>query len=638
MWRDGGPCSSVSGVPAGPDTETDSGPEENTETDEEETMADWQSSARHFIENETQFHLGMLPTEQSHPKTKGLAETLQRDVAAGVRLLQSVDEEVAAVAEHVFAGDAFGRLVQALSNAVRAGGRVCFSGCGATGRLSILLESCWRHFWLGLGHRHPAAAPRCQEMADRAWSIMTGGDYALIRSVENFEDFVAFGRQQLVESGIGAGDVLVGISEGGETSSVIGTVREAQERGAQAFFVFNNPADVLAAHIERSREVIECPSIVILDLASGPMAVAGSTRMQATTAELLVVGAAVELAASTLARDILPDDAREALLDRIPAPSGYASRFRELLAELARPDAVEALADWVCFERDLYGRGGVVTYFAGECLIDIFTDTTERAPTFMLPPFRKCDDSVSPLPWAFVKDPTLRTPDAWRRALARDPRCLGWDSALYAQLGAPESIRRDPPRIGAEEIRKFHIGNEDDPARYSLRENAAVLVLVGDETGPGGSQPELASAFVQASEPFAQRLSACIGGRGTGVEGADALCRVACSLPPTPVRLWDRLAAKLVLNTVSTATMGCMGRMVSNWMAHVDTSNKKLIDRGSRLVAELADVDYETACYALHETIDDLARSVQPGQARPSPVAATIERLRRRRGADGTGA
>ena len=595
-------------------------------------MADWQSSARHFLENETQFHLGMLPTEQPHAGTRGLAETLQRDVEAGLRLLQAVDEDVADSAERVFAGEAFARLVETLVTSVRSGGRLCFSGCGATGRLSILLEACWRHFWLGLAQRHPHAGPRCQAMADRAWSIMTGGDYALIRSVENFEDFAAFGRRQLVESGIEAGDVLVGISEGGETSSVIGTVWEAHDRGAQAFFVFNNPADILAAHIERSRQVIECPEIVTLDLFSGSMAVAGSTRMQATTAEFLVVGAAVELAIAELVHDVLPGEVCEPLQEERTSPQDYARRFRDLLAGLRRPASVRAMADWVRFEQDLYARGGLITYFAGDCLLDIFTDTTERAPTFMLPPFRKCDDTVSPSSWAFVKNPTLPTPEAWRRVLARDPRCLCWDRALYAELGAPEHIQRRPPGIGPGEIRKFLIGNEDDPARYGTPENAAVLVLIGDEAAPGGSQPELVPAFLSASRPFAQRLAARIGGNGSEAGDLRALCHVPCSPPPTPLRLWDRLAAKLVLNTVSTATMGCMGRLVSNWMAHVDTSNKKLIDRGSRLVMELADVDYETACYALHETIDSLARSLEPGQQRPSPVAATIERLRRRRG------
>jgi N-acetylmuramic acid 6-phosphate etherase len=102
---------------------------------------------------------------------------------------------------------------------------------------------------------------------------------------------------------------------------------------------------------------------------------------------------------------------------------------------------------------------------------------------------------------------------------------------------------------------------------------------------------------------------------------------VPCRLPSTPLDLWGRLAPKLVLNTVSTASMGKLGRLVSNWMANVETSNKKLIDRGTRLVAELAGLDYKTACQELHRTMAEQRASARPVQPRVSPVAATLKRL-----------
>ncbi len=568
---------------------------------------DWQAKAKHFLEHETQFHLGMLPTEQPHPKTKGLAELLQRDVAAGVRMLLSVDQDVAESESRVFASDEFAQLVEALSDTLRAGGRICFSGCGATGRLSILLEACWRHFWQGA------------DSADQVCSIMTGGDYALIRSVENFEDYMSFGRQQVKEAGLGDGDVLVAISEGGETSSVIGTIWEAHERGARTFFVFNNPAEILAEHIERSREVIESPAVVVVDVSSGPMAVTGSTRMQATTAELLVVGAALELALA----EVWPDAAPEGR-----TPQDYAGSFRELLADLAEPASVQAMTEWIEFEREIYERKGVVTYFADDCLLDIFTDTTERAPTFMLPPFRKSDDTVSPPSWAFVKSPILSTADAWRRVLGRQPRCLDWDRALYAELGASEQVQENPPLLDANEIQKFPMGKEDDPSRYSATANAAILAVLAEEVADGEGASELLTAFAAASSPFAERAAVVIGEHAPSTGGIEPVFHIPCRIPATPLRLWERLAVKLPFNTVSTATMGCMGRVQSNWMVHVETTNKKLIDRGARLIAELAGVDYDTACYALHETNEELRKLVRAGQEGVSPVVATIEKLR----------
>ena len=73
--------------------------------------------------------------------------------------------------------------------------------------------------------------------------------------------------------------------------------------------------------------------------------------------------------------------------------------------------------------------------------------------------------------------------------------------------------------------------------------------------------------------------------------------------------------------------MGCCGRLAGNWMAHVDTSNKKLIDRGTRLIVELAGVDYVTACHALHKTIAELNSTVKAGEEELSPVAETVRRL-----------
>ena len=56
---------------------------------------------------------------------------------------------------------------------------------------------------------------------------MTGADRALISSLEGFEDLQLIGRLQLHDRGIKPGDVVVCVTEGGETSSVIGTIRAA---------------------------------------------------------------------------------------------------------------------------------------------------------------------------------------------------------------------------------------------------------------------------------------------------------------------------------------------------------------------------------------------------------------------------
>ena len=189
------------------------------------------AKARDFIDNEKQFHLGFLPTEQSNPITATLEEDFGRSTLAGIQCLQRGDRQIPITMRHVFASKEFESLVSDMVRSVTGPkGRIVFSGCGATGRLSILLESMWRDFF----HRRAAElTPEEMKLADRSASIMTGGDFALIRSVEFFEDYAEGGRRQAAALDVGEGDTFVAITEGGETSSVLGTLKYAAEHGAK---------------------------------------------------------------------------------------------------------------------------------------------------------------------------------------------------------------------------------------------------------------------------------------------------------------------------------------------------------------------------------------------------------------------
>ena len=136
------------------------------------------AKARDFIDNEKQFHLGFLPTEQSNPITATLEEDFKRSTLAGVQCLQRGDRQIPITMRHVFAGEKFEKLVDSMVRTLKAPkGRIIFSGCGATGRLSILLESMWRDFFY---RRAAELTPAERALADRSASIMTGGDFALI--------------------------------------------------------------------------------------------------------------------------------------------------------------------------------------------------------------------------------------------------------------------------------------------------------------------------------------------------------------------------------------------------------------------------------------------------------------------------
>jgi N-acetylmuramic acid 6-phosphate etherase len=574
--------------------------------------------AENFLNNEKQFHLGMLPTEQSNPKTRDLDLKFASDPSEGVKMLLSIDRDVQIMAQKILGGNEFQKMVFAGVEAISEGRKIVFSGCGATGRLSILLESIWRCFFRDLRHKYPEIYDKTKKFENSVFSIMTGGDYALIRSVEYFEDYQEFGRQQVREIDIIAGDVLIAITEGGETSSVLGSVEEAADRGAKVFLLFNNPADILSKHIERSRRAIEDLRVTVLDLYCGPMAIAGSTRMQATTSEQLIAGAALETILSRSLKQVLSLRQLKMLNIR---EMNYAEAFNTLLDELLTERNTEMLGEYIKMEKSIYQENGLVTYFANEFLLDIFTDTTERAPTFMLPPFKKYDDIVSKPSWAFVKYPVLPTTSTWEYVLGRPVRCLEWDSNLFRQMGTPDSLASSPPRLDKTQIVKFHIGNEEDASRLSCTHNIAVNVMSSREYA-SSTNNDYKEAFEKSTAKF-QRKSSLIIGNGNEPVGY----RISCSPTDSVLNLMEHMAIKLVFNTISTGTMVLMGRVTGNWMSWFEVTNKKLRDRGIRLISEMCGLSYRDACYALHETLEELKTVNFAGKEKLSPVQYTIKNI-----------
>ena len=549
------------------------------------------AKAHDFIDNEKQFQLGFLPTEQANPITATLEEDFRRSTVAGVQCLQRADRQIPIVMRHVFAGAPFAKIVDAMVETVTSPkGRIVFSGCGATGRLAIVLESIWRDFF----HRRAAELTEDErKLADRSASIMTGGDFALVKAVESFEDSMLGGERQAAALHVGDGDTFVAITEGGETSSVLGTLRYASAHGAKCFLVFNNPAGLLRGRLDRCREAIDNPKVTVIDLYCGAMGLAGSTRMQATTSEQLLMSCALEAA---LCR-VLPRFSKETAAD-------YASAFEDVLAVLETPEARRGVAEAIDFERAFYKDSGLVTYFANDCMLDLFTDTTERSPTFMLPPFRSADDMSSAESWAFVKNPLYPTDACWKALFHREPRCLEWQAADYAEDGMPQTRNGQPPKIGRADLLKYLVGNEDAPMRYSGVRSAAVIVRAGSED----------SSFENAARLAAEKF---------GDIRVFAVAEVAAS----PLEIWKHLAVKLTFNNLSTGTMVLLGRVSGNWMSWVSISNKKLIDRGIRLVATLGHMDYVHAAERIFAAEEWIESQNWVGRERACAVQVALNRM-----------
>src|SRR5690349_1134125 len=155
-----------------------------------------------FLKISDQFKLGALVTESSHPVTAKLSETAKRDIAAALDLLFDVDGDVLRTYREFVQSGRARPIADTVLRALRSGGKLFFTGCGSTGRLSIQLVSIWRDFWQQQRARALQCSPSPEEFENRAFAVMAGGDFALIKAVEGFEDFTAFGQKQLGDLGL----------------------------------------------------------------------------------------------------------------------------------------------------------------------------------------------------------------------------------------------------------------------------------------------------------------------------------------------------------------------------------------------------------------------------------------------------
>ena len=103
-------------------------------------------------------------------------------------------------------------------------------------------------------------------------------------------------------------------------------------------------------------------------------------------------------------------------------------------------------------------------------------------------------------------------------------------------------------------------------------------------------------------------------------------------MPPSLLEMWKHLAVKLVINNLSTGTMVAMGRVAGNYMSWVSISNKKLTDRGCRLLCDLGHISYEEAAQRLFAAAEWIDSQDWTGKERPCVVQIALEELVRPNG------
>lgn len=598
-----------------------------------------------FLKISGQFKLGALVTESSHPVTANLSEVAKRDIAKALDLLFQVDKDVVAkYREFVDSGRAE-KIARTVLHALKNGGKIFFTGCGSTGRLSILLDSVWRDYWQKL--RVPdyeklvskldpdavAYGEKVKDFQNRTFSVMAGGDFALIKSVEGFEDFAAFGKKQIGDLGVSSRDVLFAITEGGETSFVIGTAWKGVEVGAKVYFVYNNPDDILCQHVERSREVIQDARIEKINLTTGPMAITGSTRMQATTIQLCVLLTVLEM---VLRADLIDPRHHPDSEEVKQIPRRFLARLEELVATLKSPGLLSQLAGIVALEESVYRAGHKNNYYANQLAIDVLTDTTERSPTYCTPPFRKFDDQTAAESWSFLFMTLKDSTEAWNKILKRRPRCVEWTETELRDLVGEEKFSRTCEtvrKISQAELMRFKIGVDGLPFRPLGNGDSAIAIISSSDPGSqlGPMSLELLAEARQAGARIAMiRFNTPGGVSNEHLHFIDPDVLVQLRLPMNEFVLdaVTRVGVKMVLNALSTCTMVRLGRVMGNYMIWVVPSNLKLIDRATRYIEKLTGLTYDDANRLLFEVIEYVEPRMKADQAYPPVVGMAVLRAR----------
>jgi N-acetylmuramic acid 6-phosphate etherase len=191
----------------------------------------------------------MRGTEGINPLSAGMdklstVELLELMHADGKRACEAVGSALPEIA----------RAVEAAIAAVRGGGKVCYAGAGTSGRMGAI----------------DAAEVLPTFGSGDFTGFIAGGEKAMTRAVEGAEDDAQEGKK--LSASLNGNDLAIGVSASGTTPFVLGFLKGAKERGAGCWLITSNKVQY---------EFLDG----LIELATGPEIIAGSTRLKAGTAQ-----------------------------------------------------------------------------------------------------------------------------------------------------------------------------------------------------------------------------------------------------------------------------------------------------------------------------------------------------------------
>ena len=200
-----------------------------------------------------------IETERPSPRYSSIDLWKPSDVLDAM-----IDGQFAAVAAVRAARPAIERAALAMESRLGDEGRLIYAGAGTSGRLAV--------------QDGAELMPTFSWPAERLVLLIAGGHEALIRAVEGAEDDVKHAQALIKSHRLGTSDVMIALAASGTTPFTLACLRGAKRKGALTIGIANNPSTPILKEADHP---------ILLE--TGPEPIAGSTRMNAGTAQRITL-------------------------------------------------------------------------------------------------------------------------------------------------------------------------------------------------------------------------------------------------------------------------------------------------------------------------------------------------------------
>jgi N-acetylmuramic acid 6-phosphate etherase len=221
-----------------------------------------------------------------------------------------IEGQLASVAAVRSAKCAIEEAALATESRLRGRGRLIYAGAGTSGRLAV--------------QDGAELMPTFSWPRDRLLLLMAGGDQAMVQAQEGAEDDIVRAAETIAQHDVDSHDVLIALAASGTTPFTLTCLREARARGALTVGIANNAGTPL---------LNEADHAIFLPTGSEP--IAGSTRMNAGTAQRITLNVLSTLVMIRLGR------VYRGMMVEVQASNAKLARRREKIVEQLTGEGTE---------------------------------------------------------------------------------------------------------------------------------------------------------------------------------------------------------------------------------------------------------------------------------------------------------